>query len=67
MNSGRANGWGLYNYVGNVQEWVDTGNGIAARGGAYTDELSNCGITLERNHDGSGDALTGFRLLRELR
>ena len=66
VNTGKANGWGLYNYVGNVQEWVDTGSGVAVRGGAYSDTFSKCDISLERTHDGNGDESTGFRLLREL-
>lgn len=66
VNTGKANGWGLYNYVGNVQEWVSSGSGVNARGGAYLDAFSKCGIELEKDHDGSADNVTGFRVLLEL-
>lgn len=62
---GRQNGWGLKNYIGNVQEWVlDNGN-VYARGGAHIDPHANCDISLERNHTGEPDNITGFRLLLE--
>jgi formylglycine-generating enzyme required for sulfatase activity len=64
--SGRANGWGLYNYIGNAQEWVETDSGWAARGGAYSDAISRCDTTLHRAGSGAADASTGFRVLREL-
>ncbi|MEL7451285.1 MAG: SUMF1/EgtB/PvdO family nonheme iron enzyme, partial [Pseudomonadota bacterium] len=64
VNSGDRNGWGLYNYVGNAQEWVRAGSGVQARGGAYTDSLSNCSISLSRQHSGNADPVTGFRLVR---
>ena len=65
VKSGKSNGWGLKNYVGNVQEWVIDGNSTTVRGGAYTDAHSKCEISLERSHDGSADEATGFRLIRE--
>lgn len=65
VKSGKSNGWGLKNYVGNVQEWVVDGNVTTARGGAFTDAHSKCEISLKRIHDGSADEATGFRLLRE--
>ena len=65
VKSGKSNGWGLKNYVGNVQEWVMDGNTTTVRGGAYTDAHSKCDISLERTHDGSADNATGFRLIRE--
>lgn len=65
VKSGKSNGWGLKNYVGNVQEWVNDGNATYVRGGAYTDAHSKCDVTLERTHDGSADETTGFRLIRE--
>jgi len=65
VKSGRSNGWGLKNYVGNVQEWVMDGDSTTARGGAFTDPHAKCEISLERSHDGSADEATGFRLLRE--
>lgn len=66
VNTGKANGWGLYNYVGNVQEWVQSGEGVAARGGAFEDSFSKCDISLEKPHDGQADTATGFRVLLEL-
>ncbi|HKE93531.1 MAG TPA: SUMF1/EgtB/PvdO family nonheme iron enzyme, partial [Povalibacter sp.] len=67
VRSGRPNGWGLYNLVGNVQEWVKTGDGWSARGGAFNDPISQCNPNLSRPGSGSADATTGFRLVRELR
>ncbi len=66
VNTGKANGWGLYNYVGNAQEWVNTGGGVVARGGAFEDTFSKCAISLEKPHGGTPDASTGFRVLLEL-
>ena len=65
VKSGKSNGWGLKNYVGNVQEWVLDGNTSYVRGGAYTDAHSKCDISLERASDGSADEVTGFRLVRD--
>lgn len=65
VKSGKSNGWGLKNYVGNVQEWVIDGNTTTARGGAYTDAHSKCDISLERDHGGNADDTTGFRLIRD--
>ena len=66
VNTGKANGWGLYNYVGNVQEWVKTDAGVVARGGAFEDAFSKCDITLEKPHGGGGDGSTGFRVLLDM-
>ncbi len=65
VKSGRSNGWGLKNYIGNVQEWVIDGNKTTVRGGAFSDPHSKCDISLERSHNGDPDKITGFRLLRE--
>ena len=66
--TGKSNGWGLTNYVGNAQEWVLTEQSkLKARGGAYKDPLSKCDISLSRNHNGAQDNITGFRLVRELK
>ena len=65
VKSGKSNGWGLSNYIGNAQEWVRDGGALNVRGGAYQDPLSNCKISLSREHDGTPDAQTGFRLIRE--
>lgn len=66
VNTGKANGWGLYNYVGNVQEMVKAGGGIVVRGGAYEDTFSKCGISLEKPSDGRPSNSTGFRLVLDL-
>ena len=63
INSGKANNWGLHNPVGNVQEWTADGT---VRGGAHKDTMSNCDISLKRNHSGGADEVTGFRILQEL-
>ncbi|HEX7046772.1 MAG TPA: bifunctional serine/threonine-protein kinase/formylglycine-generating enzyme family protein [Gammaproteobacteria bacterium] len=62
--SGRSNPWGLTNYAGNVQELVRAGSGVTARGGAFRDNLSNCGIQFVRTHTGAADEVTGFRVAR---
>ena len=67
VNVGKSNGWGLKNYIGNAQEWVITGSGAAARGGAYQDSLSACELTLSRAHSGQPDEITGFRLVRSIK
>ena len=64
--SGQQNGWGLTNYIGNAQEWVKTANGVKAVGGYFADPLTECDVTLQRNHSGQPDEVTGFRLVREL-
>ena len=66
VNVGDANGWGLKNYVGNAREWVKTGGGWEGRGGAYTNSMGQCDISLESRHSGEADKTTGFRVLREL-
>jgi len=65
VKSGKSNGWGLKNYIGNVQEWVIDGNNTTVRGGAFIDAHSKCDLSLERSHDGNADDSTGFRLIRE--
>ncbi len=65
VKSGKSNGWGLKNYVGNVQEWVLDGESTTAKGGAFSDPHAKCEISLERSHDGNPDDETGFRLIRE--
>ncbi|MFI4886643.1 MAG: protein kinase [Steroidobacterales bacterium] len=67
VNSGEHNAWGLYNYDGNVQEWVRGENGLQARGGDYTDSFSQCTPTTARAQTGAPDAVTGFRVLREIK
>lgn len=66
VNTGRPNGWGLHNYVGNVQEWALRGSGVVARGGAFEDAFGKCDISLEKAHDGRPDDATGFRVVLDL-
>ncbi|HEX6928461.1 MAG TPA: bifunctional serine/threonine-protein kinase/formylglycine-generating enzyme family protein [Gammaproteobacteria bacterium] len=66
IKSGRSNPWGLTNFAGNAQELVRAGNGINARGGAYHDNLSNCGVQFVRGHNGGPDDVTGFRVARDI-
>ena len=67
VQSGTANQWGLFNYLGNAQEWVVGDSFIAARGGAFSDNVSTCTPELTRVHPGSADPMTGLRVLREIR
>ena len=66
VKSGKENGWGLVNYIGNVQELVTAGAGLQARGGSFKNKLQNCRIELSVNHNGQGDEVTGFRLVRQV-
>jgi serine/threonine protein kinase/formylglycine-generating enzyme required for sulfatase activity len=65
VRSGKPNQWGIYNFVGNVQEWVRDGSTTSARGGAYSDAINNCDISTVKSHDGSADDITGFRVILE--
>jgi len=67
VREGNSNGWGLKNYIGNVQEMVidDSGSPLAV-GGAYSDMHSKCDISLQRPITGAGDGATGFRVLEEI-
>ena len=65
VRSGTANGWGLNNYLGNVQELVSDSGVLAARGGSHKDSLQDCQIDLRRAHDGAPSLVTGFRVVRE--
>ncbi len=64
---GKANGWGLVNYVGNAQELTLDGQQINARGGKYSDSTSLCKLSLSRPYSGDLDSVTGLRLLREVK
>jgi formylglycine-generating enzyme required for sulfatase activity len=64
-NSGVKTKWGVYNIVGNAQEWARAPGGWVARGGAFPDNMSSCTAALGRAHDGSPDGKTSLRLVRE--
>jgi formylglycine-generating enzyme required for sulfatase activity len=64
VSVGHQNGWGLQNYVGNAQELVVSGEQVIARGGAYLDRHSECGIDFRRSRE-QAETATGFRILRE--
>jgi serine/threonine protein kinase len=64
---GRANDWGIVNYLGNVREWVTTGGGgYEARGADFTARLDQCTADRADATSGQADTRTGFRLVREL-
>ena len=65
VKSGKPNGWGMRNYVGNVQELVEDGSSTTAMGGAYSDMHAKCNLSLQRPHSGKADETTGIRLLLE--
>ncbi|WP_261845063.1 protein kinase domain-containing protein [Aliamphritea ceti] len=64
VRNGKANNWGIVNYLGNVQEWVTDNGAAKAAGGHYADKMSSCSVDLIRT--ASTDAKTGFRLVRSL-
>ena len=65
-STGKANSWGLMNYVGNAQEFVTSGSGVMAMGGDWQDALADCSVSLARPTSGAADPLTGFRVAREV-
>jgi formylglycine-generating enzyme required for sulfatase activity len=65
-STGTANAFGLVNMLGNVQEWVIDSGTLKVAGGAYRDPIGECAVTTVKPHDGSADAVTGFRLVRDV-
>jgi serine/threonine protein kinase len=65
VSTGHQNGWGLQNFIGNVQELTVENNDLIALGGAYQDPHAECGLDFARSHSGEADEITGFRLVRE--
>lgn len=64
---GSSNGWGLRNYIGNIQEWVIDDKGqILAAGGHYGNSEKDCNIDHMVPNDGSSNGYTGIRLVREI-
>lgn len=66
VKAGKANAWGVVNYLGNAQELVSKGGQLLAAGGHHQDRMSACAITLSRSAVAEGDAVTGIRLLKEI-
>jgi len=67
IKSGYSNGWGLKNYIGNVQEWVITDSGeVMAVGGNFNTPIEECSLDYMKAHNGSADEYTGFRVLLEM-
>jgi hypothetical protein len=66
VRTGEVNGWGLQNVVGNAREWVIDSGSVQARGGSFEDSFESCEISLQVSHDGQPDAVTSFRLVRQL-
>jgi len=66
VQTGTQNGWGLYSYLGNAQEWVVSGGEIEVRGGSYQTSFSKCSTDLAEPHSGKQDGATGFRFVREM-
>jgi formylglycine-generating enzyme required for sulfatase activity len=65
--TGRQNGWGLVNYVGNAREWVyDKGRKLVAVGGSFETAMDSCDLNSIEVHNGNADIYTGFRVLREV-
>jgi serine/threonine protein kinase len=67
IHTGEANPWGLVNYVGNVEEWVDGPKGPEAVGGDYQDNLAKCSISLTRQVDDDNIEVTGLRVVRAMK
>jgi len=63
--SGSPNGWGLFNTLGNAQEWVISGSSALVQGGAFNDNMSSCTPDSKHPHANAGDGETGLRVLRE--
>jgi len=67
INTGVQNGWGLVNHLGNAQELVyEKDLSLVAMGGSFEDPMEKCDVRSAKAHSGSPDALTGFRIVREL-
>lgn len=66
VETGKANPWGLMNFVGNAREWVRADGSLRVRGGSFRESHSNCGVSLARPHDGGADPVTGFRVARAI-
>ncbi len=66
VTSGKANSWGLVNYVGNAAELAVQDNSPKLLGGSYLDRMSSCSVNLSINYDDSRKPVTGLRVVRNL-
>jgi len=67
VRAGAENGLGVVNALGNAREWAVGGAGLEAAGGSFRDPPDDCVPGHVIPHSGQGDAMTGFRLVREVR
>ena len=66
-NSGVADGYGLFNTIGNVREFVyDNSGKLLAVGGSRKTPMSQCSSKRKISHKGQADMLTGFRVVRDV-
>ena len=63
---GQQNTWGVVNYLGNAREWVNDRGAYLAVGGSFETAMEECDFNSSVLHDGRADAITGFRILREI-
>ena len=63
---GQQNAWGMVNYLGNAREWVNDRGSYLAVGGSFETAMEECDFNSSVRHDGNADAITGFRVLREI-
>ena len=63
---GQQNTWGVVNYLGNAREWVNDRGTYLAVGGSFETAMEECDFNSSVLHDGRADAITGFRILREI-
>jgi serine/threonine protein kinase len=66
VDEDNGNDWGVYDYFGNVREFVKTASGYELRGGSYRDQVGRCNAERVERYENEGDAYTGFRLVREI-
>ena len=66
VNVGKANGWGLVNLVGNVQEWALKAEQVYVMGGSHDEAIRRCTVKANSPHQGAADKLTGLRVVRTL-
>lgn len=63
---GQQNAWGMVNYLGNAREWVNDRGSHLAVGGSFETAMEECSFNNSTRHEGNPDAITGFRVLREI-